>query len=97
MAVKEHSLYSSFGYQVSNFFAICSRYGKPNDLKELVDTAHKMGIMVIMDLVHGHATKNMFDGLDQLDGTDFQYFHEGEKGDHKLWGSKLFNYGKWEV
>ena len=71
MAIKEHSLYSSFGYQVSNFFAVCSRYGKPNDLKSLIDKAHSMGISIIMDLVHGHATKNGYDGLNEFDGTGY--------------------------
>ena len=53
MAIQEHSLYSSFGYHVTNFFAICSRFGKPNDLKKMIDSCHKEGISVIIDLVHG--------------------------------------------
>jgi len=97
MAIHEHSLYSSFGYHVTNFFAICSRFGKPNDLKKLIDTAHKMGISIIMDLVHGHASKNQFDGLDDFDGTDGQYFYAGDKGNHSAWGSKIFDLSSWEV
>lgn len=52
MAIMEHAYYGSFGYHVTNFFAASSRYGPPNDLKELIDTAHGMGIMVLIDLIH---------------------------------------------
>lgn len=97
MAVQEHPYYGSFGYHVSNFFAACSRYGTPEDLKFLVDTAHANGIAVIMDIVHSHAVKNLAEGLNEFDGTDHQYFHGGEKGDHPQWDSKCFNYGKEEV
>ena len=97
MAVQEHPYYGSFGYHVSNFFAACSRFGTPEDLKFLVDTAHANGIAVIMDIVHSHAVKNLAEGLNEFDGTDHQYFHGGEKGDHPQWDSKCFNYGKQEV
>lgn len=97
MAVQEHPYYGSFGYHVSNFFAACSRFGTPEDLKYLVDTAHGMGIAVIMDIVHSHAVKNLSEGLNEYDGTDHQYFHGGGKGDHPQWDSKCFNYGKEEV
>lgn len=97
MAIMEHAYYASFGYQVTNFFAISSRYGTPEDLKELIDTAHSYGIVVFLDVVHSHASKNVLDGLNQFDGTDYQYFHGGGKGNHDLWDSKLFNYGKYEV
>lgn len=97
MAIMEHAYYASFGYQVTNFFAISSRFGTPEDLKELIDTAHSYGIVVLLDIVHSHASKNVADGLNNFDGTDYQYFHGGSKGDHSLWGSKLFNYGKYEV
>ncbi|OSX60390.1 glycoside hydrolase family 13 protein [Postia placenta MAD-698-R-SB12] len=97
MAVMEHAYYASFGYQVTNFFAASSRYGTPEDLKELIDTAHGMGITVLLDIVHSHACKNVLDGLNQFDGTDHQYFHEGGKGRHELWDSRLFNYGHYEV
>ncbi len=97
MAVMEHPYYGSFGYQVSNFFAPSSRYGKSKDLKRLINTAHKMGITVLLDVVHSHAVKNTEEGISEFDGTVYQFFHEGERGDHSAWGTKLFNYGKNEV
>ena len=97
MAVMEHPYYGSFGYQVSNFFAASSRYGTSNDLKQLIKTAHKMGIAVLLDTVHSHAVKNTNEGLNEFDGTAYQFFHEGDKGEHSAWGTKLFNYGKNEV
>ena len=97
MAITEHPFYGSFGYQVSNFFAVSSRFGTPGQLKELIDTAHKMGIAVLLDLVHSHAAPNADEGLAKFDGTEYQYFHTGKKGDHPAWGTKLFDYGKSEV
>ena len=97
MAVMEHPYYGSFGYHVSNFFAPSSRFGTPEQLKSLINTAHRMGIAVIMDLVHSHAVKNINEGLNEFDGTEDGYFHAGERGYHVGWDSKLFNYGKWEV
>ena len=97
MAVMEHPYYGSFGYHVSSFFAASSRFGTPDDLKSLVDTAHGMGLRVIMDLVHSHAVANERDGLSRFDGTDYQYFHSGPKGWHTAWGSRCFDYGKTNV
>jgi len=97
MAIMEHPYYGSFGYQVSSFFAASSRYGTGEELKELVNAAHEMGIAVLLDVVHSHAVKNTLDGINQFDGTDYQFFHEGPRGDHPAWGTKLFNYGKNEV
>jgi len=97
MAVQEHPYYGSFGYHVSNFFAASSRFGTPDDLKFLINKAHQLGLAVIMDLVHSHAVKNIGEGLNLFDGTDYQYFHAGGKGNHDAWDSKLFNYGKEEV
>lgn len=97
MAIMEHPYYGSFGYHVSNFFAPTSRFGTPEELKYLVNKAHEMGISVIMDLVHSHAVKNIYEGLNELDGSDHQYFHPGERGYHEGWDSKLFDYGKQEV
>lgn len=97
MAVMEHAYYASFGYQVTNFFAILSRYGTPEELKELIDTAHLMGIRVLLDVVHLHASKNVADGLNNFDGLDHQYFHGGPKGEHPLWDLKIFDYSKYEV
>lgn len=97
MAVMEHPYYGSFGYQVSNFFAASSWFGKPEDLKYLVNKAHKLGIRVLLDVVHSHAVKNTAEGINMFDGTTWQFFHDGEKGDHPAWGTKCFNYGKDEV
>lgn len=97
MAVQEHPYYGSFGYHVSSFFAACSRFGTPEDLKYLVDTAHGLGIAMILDVVHSHAVKNLAEGLNDLDGSGHQYFHAGEKGDHPQWDSKCFDYGRPEV
>lgn len=97
MAVAEHPYYGSFGYHVSNFFAASSRFGTPEELKKLVDTAHGMGIMVIMDLVHSHTVKNVREGMNLFDGTEYQYLKPGLEGVHPQWDSKLFNYGKTET
>ena len=97
MAIMEHPYYGSFGYQVSSFFAASSKFGTPNDLKYLIDKAHSMGIAVLLDVVHSHAVKNTAEGINEFDGTTCQFFHEGGRGDHPAWGTKLFNYGKNEV
>ncbi|TPX61466.1 1,4-alpha-glucan branching enzyme [Powellomyces hirtus] len=97
MAVMEHPYYASFGYQVTNFFAPSSRCGTPEDLMELVDAAHGLGISVLLDVVHSHSSKNILDGINEFDGTDHCYFHAGGRGRHELWDSRLFNYGHHEV
>lgn len=97
MAVMSHPYYASFGYHVSNFFAISSWFGTPDDLKYLVNKAHSMNLTVLMDIVHSHAVKNTKEGINEFDGTSYQFFHEGPEGDHIAWGSKIFNYGKPEV
>ena len=94
MAIMEHPYYGSFGYQVSNFFAASSWFGKPEDLKYLVDKAHKLGIRVLLDVVHSHAVKNTAEGINMFDGTEWQFFHSGPKGEHPAWGTKCFDYGK---
>ena len=94
MAIQEHPYYASFGYQVTNFFAASSWYGNPEDLKYLINTAHEMGMFVLLDVVHSHASKNTNEGLNRFDGTDDQYF---VAQDHPAWDTKLFNYGKYEV
>ena len=94
MAIMEHPYYGSFGYQVSNFFAASSWFGYPGDLKYLVNKAHNMGIRVLLDVVHSHAVKNTAEGINMFDGTEYQFFHSGEKGDHPAWGTKCFDYGK---
>jgi len=97
MAIMEHSYYASFGYHVTNFFAASSRCGTPDDLKYMIDKAHSLGLHVLLDIVHSHASSNSMDGLSEFDGTDHQYFHAGEAGHHSQWDSRLFNYGNWEV
>ena len=97
MALQEHPYYGSFGYQVSNFFALSSRFGTPEDFKRLVDEAHKNNIAVIMDLVHSHAVKNEVEGLSRLDGSYTTYFHDGPRGEHPAWNSRCFDYGKSET
>lgn len=97
MAIMEHAYYASFGYHVTNFFAISERSGTPDDFKYLIDTAHGLGIYVIMDIIHSHASSNVLDGLNLFDGTDYLYFHGGARGWHKLWDSRIFNYKNWET
>jgi 1,4-alpha-glucan branching enzyme len=97
MAVQEHPYYASFGYHVSNFFAASSRFGTPEDLKQLIDAAHAGGLRVIMDLVHSHAASNEVEGLSRFDGTPYQFFHDGPRGMHRAWDSRCFDYGKHQV
>ena len=94
MAIQEHPYYGSFGYHVSNFFAVSSRFGTPYDLKALVDDAHGMGIAVIIDLVHSHSVSNVNEGLAVFDGNPGQYFHTGDRRVHVAWDSLCFDYGK---
>ena len=94
MAIQEHPYYGSFGYHVSSFFAASSRFGTPEELKSLIDTAHEMGIAVIMDIVHSHAVKNEVEGLGNLAGDPCQYFYQGERREHPAWDSLCFDYGK---
>jgi 1,4-alpha-glucan branching enzyme len=97
MAIQEHPYYGSFGYHVSSLFAPSSRFGTPDDLKELIDTAHGMGLRVIMDLVHSHAVANTLEGLGLLDGDPALYFHTGSRRKHVAWDSLCFDYGKSKV
>jgi 1,4-alpha-glucan branching enzyme len=88
MAIQEHPYYGSFGYQVSSFFAVSSRFGTPEEFKELIDTAHGSGLKVIMDMIHSHAVLNEVEGLSRFDGSSYQYFHDGAKGFHPAWNSR---------
>ncbi len=97
MAVMEHPYYGSFGYHVSGFFAASSRFGTPDELKALIDEAHGDGLRVIIDLVHSHAVRNENEGLSRFDGSLYQYFHAGDRGWHRAWDSRCFDYGKPEV
>ncbi len=97
MAIQEHPYYGSFGYHVSNFFAASSRFGTPDELKQLIDAAHEQGIAVIMDIVHSHSVKNEVEGLANFAGDPNQYFYPGERREHPAWDSLCFDYGKNEV
>lgn len=97
MAIQEHPYYGSFGYHVSSFFAASSRFGTPEELKELIDAAHQQGIAVIMDIVHSHAVKNEIEGLGNIAGDPNQYFYAGDRHEHPAWDSLCFDYGKDEV
>lgn len=97
MALQEHPYYGSFGYHVSNFFAPSSRFGTPDELKRLIDEAHRNGIAVIMDLVQSHAVKNEVEGLGNLAGDPCQFFYAGDRREHPAWDSLCFDYGKNEV
>jgi 1,4-alpha-glucan branching enzyme len=93
MALAEHPYYGSFGYHISSFFALSSRFGTPEEFKALVDAAHKENIVILMDIVHSHAVKNIYEGLNKFDGTENQYFNS----DHPAWDSKCFDYARPEV
>ncbi|OPY11257.1 MAG: 1,4-alpha-glucan branching enzyme GlgB [Syntrophus sp. PtaB.Bin001] len=97
MAIQEHPYYGSLGYHVSSFFAASSRFGTPEELKALIDDAHEAGLAVIMDIVHSHAVRNEQEGISRFDGTLYQYFHDGPRGNHVAWDSRCFDYGKPEV
>jgi len=97
MALQEHPYYGSFGYQVSNFFALSSRFGTPEQFKRLVDEAHAAGIAVVMDIVHSHSVDNEAEGLSLFDGREDLYFYSGAQGRHPAWGSRCFDYGKDET
>jgi len=97
MAVAEHPYYGSFGYHVGSFFAVSSRFGTPDEFRELVDAAHGLGLRVVIDLVHSHSCRNEVEGLSRFDGTPTQYFHAGDRGEHPAWDSRCFDYAKTEV
>jgi len=97
MALQEHPYYGSFGYQVSNFFALSSRFGTPEEFKALVDEAHAHDVSVVMDVVHSHSVDNEAEGLSLFDGRDNLYFYSGPQGHHPAWGFRCFDYGKDET
>jgi 1,4-alpha-glucan branching enzyme len=82
---------------VTNFFATSSRFGTPDDFKYLVDKAHSLGLRIIIDIVHSHASTNVNDGINNFDGDNNCFFHSGDKGHHSVWDSKLFNYSQYEI
>jgi 1,4-alpha-glucan branching enzyme len=97
MAIQEHPYYGSFGYHVSNFFAPTSRFGTPDELRDLINEAHNLGLTVIMDVVHSHSVKNFGEGLHEFDGSNDAYFINGPEGWHPDWDSRLFDYSNVDV
>ncbi|MDE7149677.1 MAG: alpha amylase C-terminal domain-containing protein, partial [Bacteroidales bacterium] len=97
MGIAEHPYYGSFGYHVSNFFAPSSRFGTPDELRTLIETAHRMGLCVLMDIVHAHFVANLNEGLWALDGSPDLYNYPEPCGTHPYWGSKMFAFNKNEI
>ena len=96
MPVMEHPFEGSWGYQVVNFFAPSSRFGKPDDFRHLVDRLHQAGIGVILDWVPGHFPRDAH-GLRQFDGTALYEHEDPNRAEHRDWGTLIFNYARHEV
>ncbi len=96
MPVMEHPFEGSWGYQVVNFFAPSSRFGKPDDFRQLVDRFHQAGIGVILDWVPGHFPRDAH-GLRQFDGTALYEHEDPNRAEHRDWGTLIFNYARHEV
>ncbi|KAM3744167.1 hypothetical protein ACB098_06G031900 [Castanea mollissima] len=95
--VVEHKDYFTVGYRVTNFYAVSSRYGTPDDFKRLVDEAHGLGLLVFIDIVHSYSAADEMVGLSLFDGSNDCYFHTGKRGHHKYWGTRMFKYGDPDV
>jgi 1,4-alpha-glucan branching enzyme len=96
LPVMEHPFDGSWGYQVVNFFAPSSRFGSPDEFRHLIDALHQAGVGVILDWVPGHFPKDAH-GLARFDGTALFEHEDPRLGEHRDWGTLIFNYGRNEV